>query len=115
MIPPHVRIFVCTVPQDMRRGFDGLNLAARQIVGQDPRNGALIVFINKRANRLKALFWDSNGLCILYKRLHRAVFELPISSEGNSVSVRIDGRKLAALLAGRPKARKYRSKLRIVR
>ncbi len=40
MIPSTVRIFVCTEPQDMRRSFDGLALATRQVLGQDPRPGA---------------------------------------------------------------------------
>jgi transposase len=43
MLPPSVRIFVCTVPQDMRRSFDGLALATRQVLGQDPQSGALFV------------------------------------------------------------------------
>jgi hypothetical protein len=41
MLPPSVRIFVCSVPQDMRRSFDGPALATRQLVGQDPQSGAL--------------------------------------------------------------------------
>ena len=115
MIPVTVRIFVYTEPVDMRRGFDGLALVARDAMQQDPRSGALFIFSNKRADRLKALWWDRNGYCVLYKRLHRAVFELPLSSESHSVSVRIDGKKLAQLLVGTPKVRKRRAKLRVVR
>ncbi|MEX1361527.1 MAG: IS66 family insertion sequence element accessory protein TnpB [Nannocystaceae bacterium] len=98
MIPPSVRIFVCPEPQDMRRSFDGLALAARQVLGIDPQSGVLICFVNKRRNRLKVLWWDRNGYCLLYKRLHRAVFELP-PGEGRP-SLKIDGRQLAALVAG---------------
>jgi hypothetical protein len=43
MLPSSVRIFVCTAPQDMRRSFDGLALAASRLLGQDPRSGALFV------------------------------------------------------------------------
>jgi transposase len=114
MIPPSVRIFVCTEPVDMRKSFDGLALAARDKLGQDPKSGALFVYTNKRANRLKALWFDRNGYCLLYKRLHDAVFVLPSPSQGHSVCVRIDGHKLAQLLAGAPKPRKRRPKLRIV-
>jgi transposase len=35
------------------------------------------VFVNKRKNRLKVLWFDRNGYCLLYKRLHRARFSLP--------------------------------------
>ncbi|MCA9712751.1 MAG: IS66 family insertion sequence element accessory protein TnpB, partial [Myxococcales bacterium] len=51
MIPTSVRIFVCTEPQDMRRSFDGLALAAREVLGVDPQSGALLCFVNKRNNR----------------------------------------------------------------
>ena len=115
MIPVTVRIYVYTEPVDMRRGFDGLALIARDAMGQDPRCGALFVFTNRRADRLKALWWDSNGYCVLYKRAHRAVFELPACEDGSSVSVRVDGKMLGQLLAGAPKVRKRRAKLRVVR
>jgi transposase len=116
MIPVNVRIFVCTEPVDMRRGFDSLALLARDKLQQDPRSGALLIFTGRRRDRLKALWWDKNGYCILYKRFHQAVFELPVPLEAESgVSVRIDGQKLAALLAGQPKTRKTRAKLRVVR
>ena len=62
MIPAGVRIFVCSVPQDMRRSFDGLSLAAQEHLGEDPGSGALFVFVNKRANRLKVLWFDRNRI-----------------------------------------------------
>ena len=99
MIPAGVRIFVCTEPQDMRRSFDGLSLAAQQHLGQEPRDGALFVFVNKRRNRLKVLWVDQNGLCILYKRLHRARFVVPPSRT-------IDAATLALLLRGVENARR---------
>jgi transposase len=74
VIPGDVRIFVCTEPVDMRRGFDGLALAARERLGRDPLQGGLFVFVSKRANRLKILWLDGRGYAILYKRLHGARF-----------------------------------------
>jgi transposase len=98
MLPASVRIFVCAVPQDMRRSFDGLALATRQLLGEDPQSGALFVFVNKRKNRAKVLWFERNGYCLLYKRLHRALFCVPDIRAGTSV--RIDAEALAALLAG---------------
>ena len=115
MIPATVRIFACTEPVDMRRGFDGLALIAREKLGQDPRSGVLLLFTNKRRDRLKALWWDRNGYCVLYKRIHGASFELPVPDEAGGVSVCIDGQKLGALLAGKEKVRARRAKLRVVR
>ena len=114
MIPVTVRIFACTEPVDMRRGFDGLALVTKQILQEDPRSGALFIFVNRRRDRLKALWWDKNGYCILYKRLHRAIFELP-SGDGGATTIRINGKRLAQLLAGTPKKRKTRSGLHVVR
>jgi len=115
MIPVTVRIFASLEPVDMRRGFDMLALIAREKLQQDPRAGALLIFTNAKRDRLKALWWDKNGYCILYKRFHKAMFELPIAGEVGAVAVRIDGQKLAQLLAGVEKVRKRRPTLRVVR
>ena len=109
MIPAAVRIFVCTEPLDMRQGFDRLAYAVKTRLGEDPQSGSLFVFANRGATRLKALWFDSNGYCLLYKRLHRSVFELPASS-GASLSVQIDARSLAELLRGSPRERKQKNK-----
>ncbi len=106
MIPDAVRIFVCTEPVDMRYGFDRLVQVAKERIGQDPvEGGALFVFAGRRATRMKLLWFERNGLCLLYKRLHRAVFEVPVGNDG-ARSIRIDGSALARLLAGSPREEK---------
>jgi hypothetical protein len=40
-------------------------------------DGHLFLFINKRRDRVKALWWEEGGLVIWYKRLERGGFELP--------------------------------------
>jgi transposase len=105
VIPSVVRIFVCTEPVDMRQGFDRLLLAARERTKVDPQQGgALFVFANRGATRIKVLWFERNGCCILYKRLHRAFFELPASA--GAASVHIDSAALARLLAGTERASK---------
>jgi transposase len=99
MIPSDLRIFVCTEPIDMRLGFDRLAAAVRDRVEADPMSGALFVFASRRATRLKVLWFDRNGYCLLYKRLNRAVFDLPIPPD-RSRAVRIERAALAKLLAG---------------
>ena len=71
------------------------------------------MFANRRRDRLKALWWDRNGYCLLYKRLHDSRFELP-TADGGSVSVRIDGDKLGGLLMGAPRLPRRVRKPRIV-
>jgi transposase len=100
MIPGCVRIFVCREPQDLRRSFDGLALAAQQQLGEDPRSGALFCYVNKRFNRLKILWWDRNGYCLLYKRLHGAIFRIPRGEPLSVASIRLSGAELAELIAG---------------
>ena len=102
MLPASVRIFVCTVPQDMRRSFDGLALATRQLLGENPESGALFVFVGKSKTRAKVLWFERNGYCLLYKRLHRALFAVPHANDSRP-SVRIDADALAGLLAGVPR------------
>lgn len=109
MLPSTVRIFVCTEPQDMRRSFDKLAQVTRDVLGEDPQSGALYVFVGKLATRAKVLWWDRNGYCLLYKRLHRAIFVVPSGEEGAGRALRIDANALAQLLAGVDKERRRRA------
>jgi transposase len=111
MLPARVRVLVCTQPQDLRKSFDRLALATREVLGEDPRSGVVVAFTNKRMNRLKLLWWDRNGYCVLYKRLHGARVLLPRASDPTKPSVPIDGAELAALLLG--VTREKRSERRI--
>ena len=66
----------------------------------DPESGALFVFASKRGNRLKVLWFDHNGYCLLYKRLHHALFELPEATTSDRPLASIDARTLAAIVRG---------------
>jgi transposase len=99
MLPTGTRILVCTEPQDMRRSFDKLAQVARELLGEEPQSGALYVFTSKSATRVKVLWWDRNGYCILYKRLHRALFCVPDAARVGA-AMQIDAEALGALLAG---------------
>ncbi len=76
----------------MRRSFDRLALAARQVVSEDPRSGALFVFTNPaRASPTNPVV-GSGGFCLLCKRLHQALFRLPKPGDPSDRSVIIDAR-----------------------
>jgi transposase len=87
----------------MRRSFDALALAVKERLALDPQSGALFVFASKRGNRLKVLWFDRNGFCLLYKRLHGALFVLPEPSASDRPIATIDARMLAAILGGEEK------------
>jgi transposase len=61
----------------MRKSFDSLAGLVEQQLGQDPLAGDLFVFRSKRGDRLKLLYWDSDGLAIWYKRLEEGTFVFP--------------------------------------
>lgn len=96
-LPPSVRIFLAVQPADLRRGFDGLAALTMSIVGQDPLSGHLFVFRNRRADRIKILWWDRGGYAIWMKRLERGVFRFPAPVDQR---VEVTPGELAAILEG---------------
>jgi transposase len=75
------RVFLCTLPTDMRKSFDSLAGLVQQQLGQDPLSGDLFVFRSKRGDRVKLLYWDQDGLAIWYKRLEEGTFVLPAAND----------------------------------
>lgn len=99
-LPTATRILLCTEPQDMRRSFDTLAAVVRDAMGDDPQSGALFIFLGKSRTRAKVLWWEKNGYCLLYKRLHRALFRTPSDAPQAGTSMQLDAAALAELLAG---------------
>jgi transposase len=92
-----VRVYLATRPADMRKSFDGLAALASGTLALDPLSGHLFVFINKRRDRIKILYWDRDGLAVWAKRLERGTFRLPAAGADR---VEMTTAELAALLAG---------------
>ena len=99
MIHGDVRVWLATVPLDMRRGFDRLAEHVRTILAQDPMSGHLFVFRSRSGERVKILWWDRDGYCIYYKRLERGTFVFP-DSIGDKQTISIDSAQLMKLLGG---------------
>ncbi len=100
MLPASVRIYVAAEAVDLRRGFDGLAAATRSLIRQDPLNGHLFVFLNRRKNRIKLLVWDRTGYLLLYKRLERGTFHLPTQPHAGQRHVELDAGDLGLMLEG---------------
>lgn len=85
------RIYIALGATDMRKGFDGLSGLVIEQLKQDPLCGALYLFINKRRDRMKVLYWDGDGLAIWYRRLEQGTFRLPkVNQETSCVEIRSD-------------------------
>jgi transposase len=69
MIPTSVAIYAASTAIDMRRSFDGIADLVRNGLKLDPHCGAIFVFYNKRRDRLKLVWREGTGDCLLYKRL----------------------------------------------
>ncbi len=100
MIPARVAIYAAATPVDLRRSFDGLAAAARDVLGDDPRGGALFLFFNRSRDRVKVLWYDRTGFCMLYKRLDRGTFRIPEPLGPTDRRVQIDAIELAKILEG---------------
>lgn len=92
----------------MRLGMDGLAAVARSRLGLDPLSGHLILFRNRRGDRIKILMWDRSGFWVLYKRLERGTFSWPRTSVGERVELRTSD--LLLLLSGADITRPRRSR-----
>ena len=77
IVPPtNVRVLIATKPVDFRKGVMGLAAIVEAEFKADPFSGVIYVFRSKRADRIKLLFWDGTGICLLIKRLEGGKFQL---------------------------------------
>ena len=95
-----LKVFVATAPCDLRMNFNGLWNAAQQQLGEDPKSGALFVFGNRRRNRIKILYFDGTGVCVLSKRLEEGTFHWPQSAGEPDAKLRLSPRALQLLIDG---------------
>ena len=83
----------------MRKGFAGLSAMTQDVLKRDPYSGHLFVFLNRRRDRVKILYWDKSGYCLWYKRLEAGQFHLPGHSHEQE-SVELDIGQLTMMLEG---------------
>jgi transposase len=95
-----LKVFVSLEPCDLRKSFNGLHGLATERLGEDPRQGALFVFTNRRRTRLKMLCWDGTGLWVLTKRLEKGTFSWPRTIETGQTKLALRPEALALLTDG---------------
>lgn len=90
-------IYVSRSFVDFRKSIDGLSQVVQQELKLAPFSGALFVFMSRRKNRVKILYWDRTGFALWYKRLEEAKFAWPMTTES---VVKLTREQLEWLLSG---------------
>jgi transposase len=95
-----LKVSVAVEACDVRKGFNGLHGLVTEKLGEDPRQGALFVFSNRRHTRIKILCWDGTGLWVLSKRLEEGTFSWPRNLEPQTIKLKLSPQALAMLTDG---------------
>jgi transposase len=66
---------------DMRKQIDGLVAVVRLEFKREVDETTLYLFCGRKADRIKALYWDGTGYLLLYKRLSEKRFQWPRREE----------------------------------
>lgn len=93
----NIKIWLCTLPTDMRKSFTGLMAIAKNQLNENPLNGELFVFINRRQTQIKILYFDRSGYCIWMKKLEEGRFQYPINNANKAL---LDRTQLTLILEG---------------
>lgn len=92
-------VYLCRAPIDFRKSIGGLSALVEQELGMNPFGDALYVFVNRRRDKIKALYWHRNGFCLWYKRLERERFAWP-AAEAMHATCTMTMKELEWLLEG---------------
>ena len=94
-----LKVYLAVEPCDMRKGFNGLTVAAVEHPAQPLACDALFVFVNKHT-RVKLLCFDGTGLWLATKRLERGTFSWPEPSETGQRKITLQPEAVRLLLDG---------------
>ena len=70
----------------------------------------MVVFHNRRRTHVKLLWHDGSGYCVLYKRLDRGTYRIPLAIPAGAKRVAVRREELTALLDGLDEARLRRAR-----
>ena len=99
LLSSQLKFYLYNHPTDMRKSFDGLFGIIKASLKLNPLSGDIYVFMNKRRNRIKLLYWDGDGFWIFYKRLEKGTFQKPVRASENG-TVNLLYNELVMLLDG---------------
>jgi len=96
---PHKQVYLVTGHTDMRKSIDGLSLIVSDVLEMDPLSEAWFIFCNRYRDKIKILFWDTNGFWLYYRRLEKGRFKWPRSIKEQD-AITINQHQLNWLLSG---------------
>jgi transposase len=100
-LPLQIRVFLYRQPTDMRKSFHGLVALTESALRQDPLSGSFFVFVNRRRDRIKILYWGQTGYCIWYQQLQRGTYQLPKHDElDDAEAIEMTRTQLSLILDG---------------
>jgi transposase len=92
------RVYLALGSTDMRKSIDCLAAIVTLQFRLDLFSDSLFVFCNRSRDKLKILYWDTNGFWLYYRRLERGRFRWPEAGESGPIA--ISRRQLDWLLSG---------------
>jgi transposase len=97
----HVRVFLARDPVDLRKSFTGLIALTESVLKQEPLSGHLFVFVNRRRDRIKLLYWGGAGYCIWYQQLEKGSYQWPQAAAADArEGLEITASQLSLILDG---------------
>lgn len=92
-----VRVFICREATDMRCSFSGLSVLVESVLEEDPLSGHMFVFVNRRRDYVKVLYWERGGYCLWSKRLEMGTYRVP---KDGGIKMELSVTELAMIVEG---------------
>ena len=97
MLPFNAKIWFYRQPIDFRKQIDGLIMLVADTLKMNPTSGQLFIFRNKKADKLKMLYWEDDGFWMLYKRRETTRHKFPTKLDE---TIELSPQQLQWLLSG---------------
>ena len=81
------KVYLITSVTDLRKGIDGYTKIIQDTFKLDPFEDTLYIFMNKHKDKMKVIYWDTNGFWLLYKRLEKGKFKFKRSVEDDCIEI----------------------------
>lgn len=79
-------IYVAAGYTDLRSGVNSLASIVQDTFKLNPFSDSLFLFCGRRADRMKALYWDKSGFVLVYKRIEDGRYRWP-RKEGTAITI----------------------------